>query len=57
MPAGVFAYFNGSGNTLLMPTGSVLIKNFYYPRVQPENRERHIETRLMIKKIGGLDIC
>lgn len=53
MPAGVFAYFNGSGNTLLMPTGSVLIKNFYYPRVQPENRERHIETRLMIKKSEG----
>lgn len=53
MPPGVHAYFNGTGNTLLMPTGSILIKNFYYPRVQPDDTMRHLETRLMIKKSEG----
>lgn len=52
MPAGVQAAYNSDGEILNFPTGTVLIKNFYYENVQPGNTTRIIETRLMIRKEG-----
>lgn len=49
MPAGAKASYNGDGNSLDFPVGSVLIKTFYYDNVAPGNSLKIIETRLMIK--------
>lgn len=53
MPEGVTATYSADGEVLDFPTGAVLIKNFYYENVQPDNSTRIIETRLMIKKADG----
>jgi len=53
MPEGVKATYNGDGKVLEFPTGTILIKNFYYDNVQPDNTTRIIETRLMIRKSTG----
>ncbi|MGV9004673.1 hypothetical protein [Flavobacterium sp.] len=53
MPVGSKAIFNGDSNSLELPVGAVLIKNFYYNNVQPDNDTKLIETRLMIKKSTG----
>ena len=50
MPEGSSATYNGDGELLNFPTGTILIKNFYYENVLPNNVKRVIETRLMIKK-------
>lgn len=50
MPEGSTATYNTDGTILEFPSGTVLIKNFYYDEVQPGNTTRIIETRLMIKK-------
>jgi uncharacterized repeat protein (TIGR03806 family) len=50
MPDGVNATYNADNEILDFPSGTVLIKNFYYNNVQPGNVTRIIETRLMIKK-------
>jgi uncharacterized repeat protein (TIGR03806 family) len=50
------ATYNGDGNVLELPVGSVLIKTFYYDDVQnvtPVGATRIIETRLMIRKATG----
>ncbi len=53
MPNNVKATYNTDGSILNFPTGSILIKAFYYNNVQPANTTRIIETRLMIKKANG----
>lgn len=53
MPAGNKAAFNGDTNSLELPVGAVLIKNFYYDNVLPNNVTKLIETRLMIRKSSG----
>jgi uncharacterized repeat protein (TIGR03806 family) len=53
MPVGTKATFNGDNKILNLPVGSVLIKNFYYDNVQPENVTKIIETRIMIRKDSG----
>jgi uncharacterized repeat protein (TIGR03806 family) len=53
MPEGVKATYSADTQVLNFPTGAVLIKNFYYDNVQPDNTTRIIETRLMIKKADG----
>lgn len=53
MPDGVKATYSADGRILNFPRGSVLIKNFYYDNVQPNNTTRIIETRLMIKKLDN----
>lgn len=53
VPSGNTATFNSNENVFDLPTGSVLIKTFYYNNVQPNNTTRLIETRLMIKKQTG----
>lgn len=53
LPNGQKATYDGDGNVLNLPVGSVLIKNFYYNNVQPNNTTRIIETRLMIRQNEG----
>jgi uncharacterized repeat protein (TIGR03806 family) len=36
-----------------LPTGAAIVKTFYYPKVQPQNTQLIIETRVMIKKNEG----
>lgn len=50
MPDNVKAQYNEDGEVLNFPSGAVLIKNFYYDHVQPDDKTRIIETRLLIKK-------
>jgi uncharacterized repeat protein (TIGR03806 family) len=50
MPEGKQAIYTSDGEVLNFPVGAVLIKNFYYENVQPDNSTKIIETRLMIKK-------
>jgi uncharacterized repeat protein (TIGR03806 family) len=38
---------------LEFPVGAIIIKNFYYDNVLPNNQTKIIETRLMIKKSEG----
>ena len=53
LPDGVKATYESDDTSLSFPTGSILIKNFYYNNVQPGNTTRVLETRLMIKKADG----
>lgn len=53
MPEGTHATYSSDGEILNFPTGAVLIKNFYYENVLPDNVTKIIETRLMIKKADG----
>lgn len=53
MPEGAHASYSADGEVLNFPTGAVLIKNFYYENILPDNTTRIIETRLMIKKASG----
>ncbi|OYQ41976.1 hypothetical protein CHU92_04235 [Flavobacterium cyanobacteriorum] len=56
MPKGTRATYDADGKVLQLPTGAVLIKNFYYDNVQnvPQpGTSRIIETRLMIRKADG----
>ncbi len=53
MPDDVKASYVSDDRSLNFPTGSILIKNFYYNNVQPGNTTRVLETRLMIKKEDG----
>lgn len=50
MPEGLAANYINDHEVLDFPTGTILIKTFYYDNVLPENITRIIETRLMIKK-------
>lgn len=52
MPEGVKASYVDDGELLDMPTGTVLIKTFYYENVQPAGNTKIIETRVMIRKEG-----
>lgn len=53
MPEGVKASYDADNKTLNFPVGTVLIKNFYYTTIQPNNTSKIIETRLMIRKSSG----
>lgn len=50
MPDGQSAGYVADNKSFDFPTGTVLIKNFYYENVLPGNTKKIIETRLMIKK-------
>lgn len=49
MPRGSQATYDGDDNVLEFPVGTVLIKTFYFDNVQPTNKTKIIETRLLIK--------
>lgn len=53
MPEGVKATYDGDGEPLDFPIGTVLIKNFYYDNVLPSNTTQIIETRLLYKTEQG----
>ncbi|QYJ68194.1 hypothetical protein [Flavobacterium litorale] len=53
MPEGSKATYIADGQILDFPTGTAIIKNFYYENVLPDNSTRIIETRLLIKKADG----
>ena len=50
MPAGVNASYVNDASSLLFQDGAVLIKNFYYDHVLPDDGRRIIETRLLIRR-------
>lgn len=52
MMSGAQASYAGDHDLLNFADGTVLIKNFYYDRVQPTNSRRIVETRLMYKLDG-----
>ncbi len=53
MPKGSKANYVADNKILDLPVGSVIIKTFYYDHVQPENKTKILETRLMIRKASG----
>ncbi|WP_395066360.1 hypothetical protein [Flavobacterium sp.] len=53
MPVGSIATYTADNKILNFPTGTVLIKTFYYNTIQPNNTTKLIETRLMILKSDG----
>lgn len=53
MPNGVKANYVNDYTPFDFPVGTILIKNFYYDNVQPENITRLLETRLMLRKTTG----
>jgi len=57
MPNSVKAEYVGDSDLLNFPIGSVLIKNFYYDNVLPNNLTQIIETRLLIKKADGWELA
>jgi uncharacterized repeat protein (TIGR03806 family) len=53
MPKGTKATYEGDSKVLNLPVGAVLVKNFYYTKLQPSNTNKIIETRVMIRKTEG----
>ena len=53
MPNNTKATYISDDVSLDFPVGAVLIKNFYYDNVLPNNETQLIETRLMIRKSEG----
>lgn len=49
MPDGAIATYASDSESLNFPVGTVLVKNFYYENVLPDNSKKILETRLMIK--------
>lgn len=52
MADGVAAHYVDDKSILDFPDGAVLIKNFYYDNVQPQNARRIMETRILFKRNG-----
>lgn len=52
MPSGTHADYVSDSSVLAFPEGAVLIKNFYYDHVQPDDVRKILETRLLIRKNG-----
>jgi len=50
IPSNVKASYVNDFSPFNFPVGTVLIKNFYFENIQPNNTTKIIETRLMIKK-------
>ena len=57
MPEGSKAVYENDFTPLNFPVGAVLIKNFYYENVQPNNTTKIIETRLMYKTEDGWEFA
>jgi uncharacterized repeat protein (TIGR03806 family) len=53
LPSGTMGTYNGDANNIELPLGSVIIKNFFYDNVLPDNTRVLLETRLMIRKAEG----
>ncbi len=57
MPAGTSATYTSDHDVLDFPDGTVLIKSFYYDRVQPADVRRILETRLLFKRNGAWEFA
>ncbi len=57
MPDGTIATYDSDHTPLDFPVGGILIKNFFYDNIQPENTTRIIETRLMYMTEEGWDFA
>ena len=57
MPSGAKATYVDDKSILDFPNGTVLIKNFYYDHVLPENGTRILETRLLFKRNGAWEFA
>lgn len=53
MPNNSKAAFVNEDDILNFPVGTILVKNFYYDNVLPDNSTQILETRLIIKKQNG----
>ncbi len=53
LPKNTKAIYEGDSKILNLPVGAVLVKNFYYTKLQPLNTTKIIETRVMIRKETG----
>jgi uncharacterized repeat protein (TIGR03806 family) len=53
MPQGTKANLNHPHQIADLPVGAVLIKNFYYQNLMPNNHRQVIETRLLINTSNG----
>ncbi len=53
MPEGASAQYVEDGSVLNFSDGAVLIKNFYFDNVLPDNMRRIMETRIMFKRNGA----
>lgn len=52
IPNGSKATYDGDGNILNFPEGTILVKTFYYENVLPNDDTRFIETRILFKRSG-----
>lgn len=50
MPKNVSANYVSDDQIFNFPTGTILVKSFYYNNVSPDNSTKILETRLLIKK-------
>ena len=50
LPKGTQATYNGDDNVYEFPVGTALVKTFYYENAAPNNTQKIIETRLLIRK-------
>lgn len=57
MPSDLKANYVDDHDVLNFPVGTVLIKNFYYENVVPNNSKEVLETRLMIRKNEGWEFA
>jgi uncharacterized repeat protein (TIGR03806 family) len=57
MPYNVKASYLNDYSPLDFPTGAVLVKNFFYENVLPDNTTKILETRVMYKKEDGWDFA
>ena len=57
MPATEKALFVADKEIFNFPNSTVLIKNFYYEKVLPNNEQKIIETRLLFKRNGNWEFA
>ena len=57
MPSGRKAFYVGDDAPLDFPDGTVLIKNFWFERVQPAGTKRVLETRMLFKRNGAWEFA
>jgi len=57
MPENVTATYDADDSLLNFPVGTIIIKNFFYDNVLPENTRRILETRLLIRKDDGWEFA
>ena len=53
LPKNTKATYDGDSKILILPVGAVLVKNFFYTKLQSLNTVKIIETRVMIRKETG----